>query len=94
MIRKIAADVKLAGYTVVDSTLWSEGGGYRTYVLVKFPLTGTGAQLGAKLQASQSVAERDLKEAVADSRQRSESVMPMQRKPNSPLGLNDSKEED
>ena len=93
-IRKIAADVNIAGYTVVNSTLWSEGGGYRTYVLVKFPLTGISKQFGAKVQTSQANAERELKEAVVESRQRSSETMPTQSKPNSPLGLNDSKEED
>lgn len=95
MARKMAADVKLAGYTVVDASLWSEGGGYRTYILVKYPLSAQVQRMTQNsVRASQTAAERDLKEAVADSRQRSESSVPMQRKPNSPLGLNDSKEED
>ena len=95
MARKIAADVRLAGYTVVDGTLWSEGGGYRTYILVKYPLSAQQQRMVQhNVRSSQAAAERDLNAGVAESRQRKNETVTMQRKPNSPLGLNDSKEED
>ena len=35
---KIAADVKIIGGIVVDRRIVAEGGGFRTYVLLKYPL--------------------------------------------------------
>lgn len=36
--RRTATSVKVAGYTIVDRVLYPEGSGFRTYILLKYPV--------------------------------------------------------
>jgi hypothetical protein len=67
---KIAAEVKLAGASVVERKLFAEGGGYRAYVLVKFSVANYNRMLqmaanGRTFKADKTAAELELNARVA-----------------------------
>jgi len=75
---KIATDVRVIGGVVVDRQIFPEGGGYRTYVLLKFPL-GTNNQMlqsyqnRKSLKVSKAIAERELDVRRKDRQEREQS---------------------
>lgn len=79
---KIAADVLLVGGIVVNHQIIAEGGGFRTYVLLKFPLGNSNQMLQTYLNkksftGSKNAAEAELKERAEDSRQRDATPTPV-----------------
>ena len=75
---KVATDVKIAGADVVKKQVTPEGGGFRTYVLLKFPL-GSKTQVppshisNQNFKESQETAERELRQRTDERRSTSES---------------------
>jgi len=72
---KIATDVKVIGGIVVDRQVYPEGGGYRTYSLLKFPLGSSNQMLQSYLnrrsfRASREAAERELGNEQRNRRER------------------------
>ena len=74
---KIATDVKVSGGVIVKKQVTPEGGGFRTYVLLKFPLGGNSQVLQShsnkgNLKESQDAAERDLRQRTEERRSAAE----------------------
>lgn len=74
---KIATDVKVIGGVIIERQIFPEGGGYRTYVLLKFPLGNNNQMLQSYLnkksfKASKGAAEKELDQLKADRRVRDE----------------------
>jgi len=104
--KKVATDVKLIGYQTADSMIYAEGGGYRTYVLIKYPLGNSNRMLQSYLnnktfKSSKETTERELQQARAEnhSREMKNSATVVidhenpEAAPNSPLGLADDPKE-
>ena len=70
---KIATDVKVIGGVIVKKQVTPEGGGFRTYVLLKFPLGGNSQVLQSHVnkgnfKGSQDAAERELHQRTEERR--------------------------
>ena len=75
--KKIATDVKVIGGIEVDHQVFAEGGGYRTYILLKFPLGSNNLMLQnylniKNLKGSQGAAETELQQTIIGQRERDE----------------------
>ena len=70
---KIATDVKVIGGVIVKKQVTPEGGGFRTYVLLKFPLGSNNPMLQNYInkktfKGSQDAAERELRQRTEERR--------------------------
>ena len=70
---KIATDVKVIGGVIVKKQVTPEGGGFRTYVLLKFPLGSNNPMLQSYInkktfKGSQDAAERELNQRTEERR--------------------------
>jgi hypothetical protein len=70
---KIATDVKVIGGVIVKKQVTPEGGGFRTYVLLKFPLGSNNQMLQnhisrSNFQGSKDAAERELRQRGVERR--------------------------
>jgi len=77
---KIATDVKVIGGDIVKKQVTPEGGGFRTYVVLKYPL-GTNNQMlqnylnKKSFKGSQEAAERELRQRTEERRSATENPM-------------------